>query len=304
MMILGAGLSGLLAAHAFPTAEVFEAAGEDKLPHRALLRFRTAAVGEAVGIEFRAVQVHKGIWMDGAFVPPDIRTANLYATKVTGRVLDRSIWNVEAVQRFIAPDDFIGQLTHNVHTRIHWHTPITCLAAGSAPCISTIPMPALAQVLRTEHSIRQEVFKHSEIYVSRYHIPDADVYQTVYFPSPDTPVYRASITGSTLIIESTDASDDLDRVCQAFGLANRHAHAITVIDALHEQRYGKIAPINEGPRRSFIEFASSHHNVYALGRYAIWKNVLMDDVLHDLHVIKRLLRTDKYGQNLINGDLS
>ena len=304
MMILGAGLSGLLAAHAFPTAEVFEAAGEDKLPHRALLRFRSAAVGEAVGIEFRAVQVHKGIWMDGAFVPPDIRTANLYATKVTGRVLDRSIWNVEAVQRFIAPDDFIGQLTRNVHTRIHWHTPITCLAAGSAPCISTIPMPALAQVLRTEHSIRQEVFKHSEIYVSRYHIPDADVYQTVYFPSPDTPVYRASITGSTLIIESTDASDDLDRVCQAFGLANLHAHSITVIDALHEQRYGKISPINEATRRSFIEFASSHHNVYALGRYAIWKNVLMDDVLHDLHVIKRLLRTDKYGQNLINGDLS
>jgi hypothetical protein len=300
MMIMGAGLSGLLAAHAFPLAEVFEASAADRLPHRALLRFRTGAVGEAVGIDFRKVRVRKGIWMDRRFVQPDIRNANLYAAKVSGQLLDRSIWNVDSVERFIAPDDFIAQMTDAVRSRIRWSTPITSLS-GHEPVISTVPMPVLANILHTTHPVVKEAFKHAEIYVSQYTIPGADVFQTVYFPSPDTPVYRASITGNTLIIESIEPNDDVEMVCEAFGIANLTACGIMQIVSIHEQKYGKIAPITDHVRRSFISHATQQYNVYALGRFAIWKNVLMDDVLHDLHIIKRLLRTDQYGRNLING---
>ncbi len=297
MKILGAGLSGLLAAHTFPAAELWEAAGPDKVPHRALLRFRSGAVGEAVGVEFQRVRVHKGIWLDGRFVQPDIRTANWYSQKVAGQLLDRSVWNVEAVDRFIAPDDFVAQLTHSVRHRIHWRAPVTELTHTTEPTISTIPMPALAGILGTDQ-LATQIFRHAEIYVTQFRVAFANVYQTVYFPSPATAIYRASITGSTLIVESVDADIDVDEVCQAFGLS---AHQLIPLHATHEQRYGKISPIDDAARRYFIQWASHHHNVYALGRFAIWKNVLMDDVLHDVAIIKRLLQTDTYGRNLLNG---
>lgn len=298
MKILGAGMSGLLAAHSFPSADVFEAAGPDKMPHSALLRFRSSAVGDAVGVEFRRVRVRKGIWMNRRFVPPDIRNANLYALKVAGLALDRSIWNVETVERFIAPDDFVAQMRHGVESRIHWNTPVSMLA-GTEPVISTVPMPVLARILGEHAQLSRQTFQHAEIYVSQYHIPGADVFQTVYFPTPDTPVYRASITGSTLIVESTEPNDDVEVVCEAFGLPS--VRADQMIKPVHEQKYGKIVPIDERVRRQFISHASRVHNVYSLGRFAVWKNVLMDDVVHDLSVVKRLIRADNYGRALIEG---
>ena len=104
--IVGAGLAGLIAAHAWPQATVLEAAPKPRAGHRALLRFRSEAVGRLTGIEFRRVTVRKGIWADGAYQHPAIRWANLYAQKVVNRLAgDRSIWNLETSERFIAPED-------------------------------------------------------------------------------------------------------------------------------------------------------------------------------------------------------
>ena len=81
-VIVGAGLAGLLAAHAWPGASLVEAAARPTEVHKAVLRFRTRNVANLVGIEFRAVRVHKGIWQSTKFVEPNIRSANLYAQKV------------------------------------------------------------------------------------------------------------------------------------------------------------------------------------------------------------------------------
>jgi len=36
------------------------------------------------------------------------------------------------------------------------------------------------------------------------------------------------------------------------------------------------------------------YNVYSLGRYATWRNILLDDVYHDINVIKQLMDSDGY----------
>ena len=86
MKIFGAGISGLLAGCLLPQAEIFEAAPKGNINHKALLRFRTRSVGDAVGIEFRAVTVRKAIWLDGRFVAPTIQLANWYSRKVTEQI--------------------------------------------------------------------------------------------------------------------------------------------------------------------------------------------------------------------------
>src|SRR6195256_1682660 len=100
MRIAGAGLSGLLAAHAWPTAQLFEQQTEPHAMHRALLRFRSQAVAQLTGIEFHAVTVRKGLWMQGVFVEPNIQLANLYSYKILGQLLgERSVWSLDPVRR-------------------------------------------------------------------------------------------------------------------------------------------------------------------------------------------------------------
>jgi hypothetical protein len=119
--IAGAGLAGLLAAHAWPQAEVFEPQSEPRANHKALLRFRSQAVAHLVGIEFREVVVRKGIW-EGHYVAPSIESANHYSAKILGGRIegDRSIWNLEPVTRYIAPETLYEQLVESVGARIHW----------------------------------------------------------------------------------------------------------------------------------------------------------------------------------------
>lgn len=53
-IIVGAGLSGLIAACKFPQASVFEASPSEKpAGHQALLRFRNESVSRITGIPFK-----------------------------------------------------------------------------------------------------------------------------------------------------------------------------------------------------------------------------------------------------------
>lgn len=297
MIILGAGLSGLIAAAVNPQAKVFEASSKDRQSHRAVLRFRTSAVGDAVGIPFRKIRVYKNIWSDGKFYEPSIQLSNWYSHKVAGGYFDRSIWKVDAVDRYIAPEDFILQLIDQVGDRVEWDTPVSEIP-NHHPIISTIPMNKVLELAGIE--VKAGVlFKFSPIRVQRFRVKDADVFQTIYFPSPSTSVYRASITGNLLIVESVDdmayVASDLTEVLDAFGLVEDD---IEVIDANHKQSYGKIAPIEEPFRRFIVETLSQKYGIYSLGRFATWRNILLDDVLQDLTVIKKLVNADSYTRKL------
>lgn len=288
--IVGAGLAGLVAAHAWPQAAVLEASPQPTAAHRALLRFRTDGVSRLTGIEFRKVRVNKGIWSDDAFVQPNIRVANMYAQKVLRGSMrgDRSIWRLDPVERFIAPDTLYEQLVEAVGSRVSWATPAD-FAGMRTTCVSTAPLPVTLKALGIEHNLP---FRRSGILVRRWTLPESDVFQTIYYPDANTAMYRASITGNTLIAEfvdaTTDPAYDAQLLERSFGIDLGAATALPVV----EQKYGKIEPVaNDGVRKHLLFRLTHDHGIFSLGRFATWRNILLDDVVDDIAAIKRLSRS-------------
>lgn len=300
--IIGAGMSGLIAATLFPNASVHEARDQESVSHKALLRFRSDALSRLTGIPFRKVTVRKSIWHEGEHRSINLQLANLYSRKTNGSYLDRSIWNLDPVERFIAPEDLIQQMVAAIGPRIHWNDPLTGwelkALAQNGPVISTIPMPLMCDLLCDGDSgFKLPQFDYKSITVDRYRIAGADVFQTIYYPATNYGVYRASITGDLLIVERSGAmmDDGWNDILESFGL-NRYD--VKVIEESHQQRFGKIAPIDDKWRREFIFNLTHRHNVYSMGRFAVWRNILLDDAINDGAVIKRLINTGSYGAAL------
>jgi hypothetical protein len=287
MNIVGAGLSGLIAAHIWPNAEVFEIAEGPSEQHKALLRFRSEVVQQVTGIEFKKVKVRKGIWAYNVFVQPNIQIANAYSAKCLGFIQpERSIWNIEPVERYIAPKDLYSMMVDNCLRRIHWGVNYSF---DKEPCISTIPMPVLLRKLNIQFP---QDFHHKTITVQRFLIKDCEAYQTIYYPVSNHSVYRASITGDLLIVEHAgEPYGNWDEEIRAsFGLWGAEIFELGAV----EQKYGKIAPVDDAMRKHQLFELTTKHNIYSLGRFAIWKNILLDDVVEDAAVIKRLMRGSHY----------
>lgn len=288
--IVGAGLAGLIAAHAWPRATIVEASPQPTANHRALLRFRTDAVARLTGVEFRQVRVHKGIVMGGEFVGPSIRAANLYAHKVLGRIRgDRSIWNLAPVDRYVAPDTLYEQLVEAAGDRIQWGTKADFRGAA-CNIVSTAPLPVMLRAVGIEPAVE---FHRAGIRVLRWRVPGVDLFQTIYFPGHETAVYRASFTGDTLIAELVgntiaDAMRVLVDLGKTFGVDVMAAESLGEV----KQTYGKIEPITDAARKDFLFRLTHEHGIYSLGRFATWRNILLDDVVDDIAVIKRLSHAD------------
>ena len=291
-MIIGAGFTGLIAAYVFPQDAIREAAPGPAQMHQALLRFRSDEISKLTGIPFKQVTVRKGIWLAGKFVQPSIGVANMYSQKCLGRVLgDRSIWNLETVQRFIAPPTFYAQLIDTVGHRIDWNTRVDFNVAKTCgrPFINTSPLPL---VLTSLGIMTPDVmFEREPISVVKFTVSRCEAYQTVYFPSMLHSMYRASITGNTLICEFADKPEgdwEAD-LLNAFQL-----HGDLEQQEMTKQPFGKIAPIDNAIRKRMIHKLSAEHNIYSLGRFAVWRNILLDDMLQDATIVKRLLHANEY----------
>lgn len=319
--IIGAGLAGLLAACRWPEAKVFERnARSDGPNHRALLRFRSDEVSKLTGVPFRAVRVDKGVFFDGTLRSEcSIALANRYARKVTGVYTGgRSVWNLASEQRWIAPEDFQEQLAAKCDDRITYHSWLyegDFSKDAKVATISTIPMRALLDMVPHEYPV-ENVFKFepSGIYVRRFRLPEGtDLFQTVYFPSDQHAVYRASVTGSMLIVEETQrhwnttwntgmewSVEDagMEEVLKAFGIDNRHE--IDFIDA-KLQEYGKIIDMPRGDAQAIMYELTREYNVFSLGRFATWRNILLDDVVKDMEVIDSLINASSYSRHRMVG---
>lgn len=299
--IIGAGLAGLLAAHHFRNIPIFEA-GKQKENHQALLRFRTAKVAELTGIKFKEVQVRKSIW-DGTrhLDKCDIQAANAYSKKVLGKVVDgRSIWKLDTVSRYVAPTDFYWRLTETLKSRIEYESVYDFgqhaeLKIGEQSLvINTAPLPIVLKSLGLEVG---EEFKRAPIIARRYALPDCEgVYQTVYFPFANNSVYRASITDCTLIVESVrePCQNDMMQVFRAFGLDYNQS----AIYSTTPQEYGKILDIERLKRRHLMSKLTDDYGIYSLGRFATWRNILLDDVVDDIAAIDNLVGSDEYSKKL------
>ncbi len=293
MKIIGAGLAGLLCGALNPGSTIYERQGSLPNNHGALLRFRSDKISKALGIPFKKVRVTKAIWLDGEEVQPTPRIQNMYSMKVLGKYSARSIANIDPVDRYIAPADFIAQLAkrckieYNFSWGKEWH--------DNEPIISTIPLPVMMELFGITTSTN---FEYQSIWTRTMNVPGVDLYQTIYFPTsdPHISIYRASFTGSKLIVECVNNHGvNLDDALHAFGLPfDIGMYTIKVGD----QKYGKIIEIDPVMRRGITAVLSNLHNIYSLGRYATWRNILLDDVYEDIFKIRDLMNLDSYEQRL------
>ncbi len=290
MIIIGAGLSGLLCGALNPCSIIYESGPKRESEHKALFRCKTGQIGKVLGIDFKKVNVHKAIWFEDKEVQPSPRLAHMYSRKVTGKITGRSILNIDPCIRYIPPADFVDQLISRCN--IKWDYAWTAPILGEENIVSTIPMPRILELLKYEQECG---FDAMPIYVNRIPIKNCNSYCTVYYPDPLLNSYRASITGDTLIVEGMGKLMDkeLNQICDSLGIDFSRTMMNHVFN--HVQKLGKIIPIDNTLREKAITDMTLNYNVYSLGRFATWRpKVMLDDVLEDIYHIRKLIQGGKY----------
>lgn len=316
--IIGAGMAGLLAANLLRRYSPKVLEMQTCLPHNhsALLRFRSSAISDATSIPFKRVLVRKGIW-DGERVVTkcDLRLANVYSQNVAGGgVFDRSIWKMDAEERYVAPNDFVEQMAQGVD--IQFSTPFSLTDHGTGSpdniVISTLPMPVLWTMLQ-RHPARGLLSVSAEpswtaetIYTMNADLSSlfmCNIHQTLYNASEEAKQlwYRATIHGSFLTIEAKSAEmhqrakEGLMVVLTAFGInpdiwLQKIPPFLSANARYAVQQLGKITPMDEVVRRQIITKLSDQLHIYSLGRFATWRpGLLMDDLIKDIRVIEQLI---------------
>lgn len=298
--IYGAGMAGLIAANMLRRRHPIIMEKAKSLPsnHEALLRFRTDAVSRATGIPFRAVAVQKGVvWNDRVLSECPLDAANAYAYKVAERYMIRSVINLATELRWIAPPDFIEQLADGLNIQYGIDAEIS-EGKKQLPIISTIPMPVVINKLGLS---KVPEFKSRQIYVITCDItyPECDLYQTLYFPNQFAFPYRASVTGKRLIVETMINPDDGLGKQFEWSFLNEQIRFVLNYFGMHSasfgnvtqraQRLGKIVPVDDKWRKEFIYELTARCGIYSLGRFATWRQILLDDVVSDVEQIERFI---------------
>jgi hypothetical protein len=301
--IIGAGLSGLLAANMLMghghKVIVHEVANSLPNNHKALLRFRSSVIGDTLGIPFKKVKVLKSV--QDNFNP--VADAMSYSFKVTGGYSLRSIASVfrtEMVERYIAPDDLVERMYARAKDLVEFRfsQPINLADMKGKIVVSTIDMSSAVSSLYGDS--RSIAFKYMPISLIRFKMVDVEVnaYATVYIPNPDVPLYRASITGDLIILELSEAppythgdfdnSHLIDEGMKFLGIDIYGVDADSF--SIHHRGNGKIVAIDEAVRRKVVSDLTNDFGIYSLGRYATWRpGLLMDDLIKDLRIIQRLI---------------
>lgn len=299
MIILRSGLVGCLAAYMLPGSVIHDP--RDKIEsHKAVLRFRSNQISEVTGIPFKKVKVHKAIYTtENGFINWNPAIANWYSKKVSGGIFDRSINNTQSVDRWVAPHDFHSLLIDGLKGRIDKVELADSLSlANTVPIISTVPMGDLLNTMSINQS-RGTRPVYTPIYVSTFEIENCDVHQTIYYPELHLNMYRATLEGTKLTIESIQPINDVDvyLVIDSFGIEPPKNYVMNQI-----QYFGKMsAPLSadfDDNRLSTILMLTEKFNIYSLGRTATQRNILMDDCFDDIKKIHHMIVTPKYKRNL------
>lgn len=292
--IFGAGLSGLIAARmlAEQCPTVYELKEDVPNNHKAVLRFRSSIVGDVTNIPFKAVNVIKGVHQSANAVADAVG----YSLKVSGRLEDRSVLNLEPARRYVAPTDFIARLASTADIQFgvdfeKWSHNLTRL---HGPIISTLPMPYMMDLFKWEH---KPEFRSREGWTARGTIREqyaSTMNATLYNPGKGS-WYRATINGPDLIIEGMGLNyDNPLEILRALNLS------YTMLEGNDERRltchpakYQKISDLTPDEAESakrFVMWLSEEHGIYSLGRFALWRpKLLLDDVVNDVRVIRRLI---------------
>lgn len=306
MHIIGAGLSGLLAANMLRYRSPIVHEVQPSLPnnHSAILRFRTSAVGDVLNIPFKNVTMIKThvLWRNA------VSDALAYSHKTNGTYRsDRSITaGLVASDRWIAPPDLIARMAEGLDIRFQSdfkkakyktadYSNQQDFPGFKHPLISTIPMPVLAAELKYDWPGEKPNFNSVPGLNIRATIEDCDAYISLLVPDPTIPFSRISITGNELIVECSG-----ERKSDTAGGYNLHIKLCVSLAAellgipverfsdlcSYPQKYAKITPIDDDMRKTFMHWATVTHNIYSLGRFATWRpQTLMDDLIQDIRKI-------------------
>lgn len=292
-------MAGLIAANMLRRFNPVVWEAQPTLPnnHDALLRFRTDSVSRATGVPFRKVNVQKAIcYGRKLYEQTNLKFNNMYAQKVTGKAEARSILSLSSCDRYIAPPDFIRQMANSCLIEYGQEFDSSRLdkVGEGEPVISTMPMPTLMRMLEWQDVPN---FPYKPIHTLSTTLDCVDLYQTLYYPGEEK-WYRASITGNSLMIEYQGTwvlgAETIVEVLQDFGL-----HCNFRQTKLTTQKYGKISPVDNNLRKQFICYATDEFKVYSLGRFGTWRQLLLDDMVHDVQVIEGFITDrDSYRRKL------
>ena len=299
MKIFGAGYAGLIAGCYNNKAIIYEKNKEQVKNHYAVLRFKTDKVSSVTGIKFSKVKVTKSIWSNGKECFPTPRLNSLYSIKNTGVYENRSILNIDSCIRYIAPDNFFEMLNEELSDRVVFGKEIVVEDYQSKEdIISTLPLKLNMRMLGlTPIETNDNIHK---IFINTFDIKNCNMFASIYYPTNETSVYRSSITGSELIIESKEKllNKDLVIVLESLGIKSEH-----IINKMKDfvQVMGKMTAINDDERRMAIYTMSHDFGVYSLGRFALHKSsILLDDICNDIKVIKEMMMDDSYGISIMD----
>jgi hypothetical protein len=309
MIIIGAGMSGMLAGQHFRSLNPTILERQKELPnnHKALLRFRSESVSQLTGIPFKQVKVSKMInYKEAHISEPTPFLNNLYSMKVSGAIRGRSLSDISPCSRYIAPDDFIDKVSNGLDIKygVDAHGKIiNQIVDNEQPVISTMPVTTLAHILNYDLGVSLYT---RPIWTVSFELGflDCDVYQTVYYPNPTLPLYRLSITGNRVIAEFNEDPNELPS-WEGDTIENlKHFleidFGITDFQALNtkagHQEYGKLLPCSGHQVKDFMGWATMNYNIYSLGRWATHRQILMDDVVKDIHSIGRMINSNRYSR--------
>jgi hypothetical protein len=302
MIIIGAGLAGLLAANMLQHKDPITIEKQSSLPnnHSAVLRFRSSIVSDVTGIPFKKVEVIKGSlpWLN------PIADTLAYAEKNTGVLRsDRSLpLSVTSSERYIAPSDLIERLASNILIDYDVDQVPSAIISDRKPIISTIPMPALMKMLGYPRPQKLEFHSVSGLNIKAT-VANCDAYASLYVPNPFYPFSRLTLTGNEFIAElphsSAEHFDDYELIYPAAKLLGIERERLSNIKA-YSQHYAKILPIDEGERTRFITWATDNYNVFSLGRFACWRpKTLLDDLVQDIRLIERWINSGSYAMRKV-----
>ena len=167
-----------------------------------------------------------------------------------------------------------------------------CLEAKHSdpfPIISTIPMPIIMKIVGWKNIPE---FKYKTIWSQKTIIkkPEVMINQTIYYPDPFVDFYRISITNNIVtteyIKEPHNAGPDImGALRDDFGIEAKELSPII----MSEMKYGKLLPIDEKIRKEFILYLTQKYNIFSIGRFSTWRQILLDDIVKDIKIVEGLL---------------
>ncbi len=299
MIILGAGMAGLMAAAMLRNnaSKIIEAQSSIPKNHSAVLRFKSSIVGDALNIPFKKVKALKTIlpWKN------PMADVMAYSLKTNGDYTIRSITsaNNEMVERWIAPSDFIEQMIEGMQCSTEFGRKVGTTffldhkGKEGEPIISTLPMPVLMDLLGWENVPE---FKSQEGITINIKLsqPSCSIYGSMYIPDPKIGPYRISLNGDEILAEVVIFPGMVPEENHKFWAAQTIA-ALGIPEGtlysvnFRQQKFMKILPIDEDIRKKFILWATDKFNIYSLGRFATWRpGLLLDDLINDIRVIQKI----------------